>query len=119
MADPEQTRVGRGLPGWVVAVSWCATIVLFSIVLGGWLDQKFAGIDLSRVPRWPVQLSLAAVLVSLLLSVTWALRSPRFATTGDRSSWRAGRRRVLAAGAVGAAGLFATGLATLVGETTR
>ena len=99
--------------GWLAAVSWGLTLVLFYFVLGGWVGQAVAGQDRSLLPGWPLWLSCLSLLGSLGLTVRWARRIGAATQPSGDAVKGLGRRRFLAGFAASLGGILASLAATL------
>jgi predicted aldo/keto reductase-like oxidoreductase len=103
--NESRARPARRPPGWLLAAAWAVTILLAWLGYGGFLGILVEGNDRSLIPRGQLVAPTLALVVTLVLSVSWA------------RGWRSqsvepppglGRRRFLLGAALSLAGLGAS-----------
>jgi predicted aldo/keto reductase-like oxidoreductase len=100
--------------GRFALVAWFVTVVISYFALGGLLGKLVEGYDRNALSLLPLWLTLAALLVSLVLTVLWqkpAAQEP--AGDGEAAKPPSGRRRFLMGTLGVSGGVFATLLAAI------
>lgn len=109
-----QTKSSTRAKGLATLVAWLITWILGYAGLGAYLGEMVEGIDMSMASRLPSIIFFTAVLLSLCLTVWWALSiQGKSSGSEDATPSGIGRRRFLIGGAALTGGVAGAAVATI------
>jgi predicted aldo/keto reductase-like oxidoreductase len=110
----EKQQIASQTKGWATLVAWIATCILGYAGPGIYIAEMVEGIDRSMMPLYPSILFGVALLISLVMTVWWAMSIQPKATNDEPTATQGlGRRRFLLGGAALTGGVAGAAVATV------